>query len=78
MVEKDRVNSLNKRLETFFAENRQHIHHNPRYGVDFVPYPVPYSLFHNSNKVVAQWLRELGVEVWGGGPFSRWRVTEGP
>jgi hypothetical protein len=78
MVERDRVNHLNTRLEHFFAENREQIHHNPSYGVDFVPHPVPYSLSHNSNKVVAQWLRELGVEVRGGGPFSRWRLTEGP
>lgn len=78
MVERDRVNLLNTKLEQFFTENRQHIHHNPSYGVDFVPYPVPYSLSHNSNKVVAQWLRELGVEVRGGGPFSRWKLTEDP
>lgn len=78
MVESDRVNLLNTRLEHFFAENRQHIHHNPGYGLEFVPHPVPYSLSHNSNEVVAQWLRELGVEVRGGGPFSRWKLTENP
>ncbi|MGB3224442.1 MAG: hypothetical protein WBB23_16700 [Desulforhopalus sp.] len=78
MVERDRVDFLNTRLEHIFAENRQHIHHNPTYGVDFVPHPVPYSLYHNSNKVVAQWLRELGVEVRGGGPFSRWKLSDDP
>lgn len=75
MVERDRVDLLNTRLEHIFAENRQHIHHNPSYGVDFVPHPAHYSLSNNSNKVVAKWLRELGVEVRGGGPFSRWKLA---
>lgn len=78
IVERDRVNELNTRLEHFFKKNRQQIHHNRIYGVDFVPHPVPYSLSHNSNKVVAQWLRELGVEVRGGGPLSRWKLMENP
>ena len=76
MVERDRVELLNSRLEDIFAENHQYIHHNPSNDLDFIPHPVPYSLSHNSNKVVAQWLQELGVEAQGGSLFSRWKLTE--
>jgi hypothetical protein len=77
-VELDKIVSLKARLEHIFAENRQRLYHDPSYGMDFVPYPEPYTLSHNSNQVVAQWLRELGAEVSGGGPFSRWKLTEHP
>jgi hypothetical protein len=77
-VEVDKIVSLKARLEHIFAENRQQLYHDPSYGMDFVPYPEPYSLGHNSNQVVAQWLRELGAEVRGGGPFSRWKLSESP
>jgi hypothetical protein len=77
-VEVDKIVSLKARLEHIFAENRSRLYHDPSYGMDFVPYPEPYTLGHNSNQVVAQWLRELGAEVSGGGPFSRWKLSKNP
>jgi hypothetical protein len=41
----------------------------------FVPDARPYSYFHNSNHVVAQWLRELGCETRGPAFSSEWRVA---
>ena len=68
-AEAESVARLRSRLETIFLENRQTLHHNPAFDIDFVRHPEPYSLSHNSNTVVAGWLRELGAEVRGSGPF---------
>lgn len=68
------VSRLRSRLEAIFVENRGTLHHNPTFGLDFVRHPEPYSLGHNSNTVVAGWLRELGADVRGSGPFSDWKI----
>lgn len=74
LAEVESVARLRDRLEAIFLENLQTLHHNPDLGIDFVRHPEPYSLSHNSNTVVAGWLRELGAEVRGGGPFSDWTI----
>ena len=74
LAEVENVARLRDRLEAIFLENRQTLHHNPDLGIDFVRHPEPYSLSHNSNTVVAGWLRELGAEVRGSGPFSSWTI----
>ena len=74
LAEMKNVVRLRDRLEAIFLENRQTLHHNPDLGIDFVRHPEPYSLSHNSNTVVAGWLRELGAEVRGSGPFSSWTI----
>lgn len=73
-VEAENAARLQGRLEVIFRENRETLHHNEALGIDFVRHPEPYSLSHNSNTVVAGWLRELGAEVRGGGPFSSWTI----
>ena len=46
--------------------------------LQFVPHPRRYSYFHNSNHMVASWLRELGCEIHGLTLHSRWRVERHP
>lgn len=74
-VPADRAAALTARLEALFRERADTRTHNPRYGLDFVRHPNPYSLGHNSNHVAGQWLRALGCRVDMGGPFSVWRVA---
>jgi hypothetical protein len=45
------------------------------YDLEFVPHPVRYTYFHNSNHMVAGWLRELGCSTRGPAFNSLWRVT---
>jgi hypothetical protein len=77
-AEAQNIARLRARLDKIFVENQGNLHHNPIFGLDFVPHPEPYTISHNSNTVVAQWLRELGFEVRGGGPLSRWKIMENP
>ena len=42
----------------------------------FVPHPGQYSLAHNSNQVVADWLTELGCDVSRRPILSGWRLQE--
>jgi hypothetical protein len=44
-------------------------------GLQFVPYPQPYTYLGNSNHAVAAWLRDLGCETRGLSLHSRWRVA---
>ena len=75
-VEAGNAARLRERLEAIFSANRETLHHNPDYGIDFVRHPEPYSLSNNSNTVVAGWLRELGAEVRGRGPLSDWKILQ--
>ncbi len=77
-VEAAQANRLDRRLGELFAGQADALIDNPLYDLEFVPHPTPYSLFHNSNHQVAEWLRKLGNTVEGGGPYSRWRVVEPP
>ena len=47
---------------------------NAAYDLVFVPYPEPYSMFHNSNQVVAGWLEQLGCRVEGTTLLSVWQL----
>lgn len=49
---------------------------NRDYGLRFVEHDAPYTYFHNSNHMVADWLRRLGCTVRGPTFGSRWRVQE--
>ena len=44
------------------------------YDLVFVPHPDPYSMFHNSNRVVAGWLEQLGCRVEGTTLLSVWQL----
>ncbi len=63
-------------LEALFAEGRARaLHHNATIDVYFVPHPLDYTLAHNSNLVVGQWLEALGCTVRGRPLLSNWRVA---
>jgi predicted small secreted protein len=70
-----KIDSLDRRLAHTFEQRRAQAYANVGYAVEFVPGERPYTLFHNSNHVVAGWLRELGIEVRGNPVFGSWRVA---
>ena len=74
-VERDRVEALRNRLDTLIAGAEFRL---PAPDVDlvFVPHPRQYSLAHNSNQVVADWLTELGCDVSRRPILSGWRLQE--
>jgi hypothetical protein len=46
----------------------------PAYGLVFAPHPADYYWGNNSSSVIAGWLREMGVRVFGWGLIASWRV----
>jgi hypothetical protein len=75
-VEADAAQALIERLDTIFHANIDSRVVNRAYGLEFVPHPEPYSWPHNSNSVVAGWLREMGVEVEGPTLLAMWDCQE--
>jgi hypothetical protein len=47
----------------------------PAYGLVFAPHPESYFWANNSSSIIAGWLRELGVGVFGWGLLASWSVT---
>ena len=74
----EKVARLRNRLEKIFTEAEDGTRYNPAFDLEFVRHPEPYSLDHNSNTIVAEWLREIGVEIRGDGPLSQWKVASEP
>lgn len=70
-VPRSRVAALRRRLDHHFETADRH-HFQPIYQLVFVPYPEDYWFMHQSNEVVANWLRALGLEVNGPTLFSNW------
>jgi hypothetical protein len=60
-------------LDRIFYENRAGSIYNEAYDLVFVPHPDPYSMVHNSNQVVADWLEQMECRVEGTALFSVWR-----
>jgi hypothetical protein len=77
-VSAGRSNDLGDRLDGFFSDHADSHTENPLYDLEFVRHPDPYHAGHNSNHMVARWLRELGCEVRMHGPFSMWTVIPPP
>lgn len=73
-VDPMRARMLTDRLDTLFQERQHEAVYNADYDLDFVPHPDLYGLGHNSNHVVAKWLRELGCTVEGPGTVGDWKV----
>jgi hypothetical protein len=73
-VEAQRLRELRRRLDDLYSANALSRVYNALYDLDFVPYPMPYSVLYNSNHVIAAWLEELGCEVRGPALWSQWRV----
>jgi hypothetical protein len=68
------IEELRARLDSIYQANLETRTYNPAYDLEFVHHPQPYSAFHNSNRVVARWLWELGCDVRGLALLSKWRV----
>jgi len=73
-VERGDVEQLAASLEATYEMNLHTRVHNPAADLEFVHHPRPYTGFHNSNTVVADWLRDLGCRVEGPRLFASWRV----
>lgn len=74
-VEEGRVAALRARLDSLHAAGRERAQlYNATYDLEFAHHPRRYWLGHNSNQVVAAWLRELGVGTRGPAILSDWRV----
>ena len=73
-----RVDALDRRLRLHFERSSDQALYHERFDLEFVPSVRPYTLLHNSNHVVAEWLGELGIVVRGNPVFGRWRVEPGP
>ena len=65
VVASEDASSLLMRLETEFESHLGGAHFQPLYDAHFVPSDKAFHLFHNCNRAVANWLRELGCEVRG-------------
>lgn len=75
-VDAGRARRLRNRLDYFFAEGAATRIYNRAYDLEFVHHPRDYTIFYNSNRVVAEWLRWLGCRVRGPLLFSRWRIED--
>ena len=64
------VQLLVGRLDRIYEENHAERVDNAVYDLVFVPYPEPYSMFHNPNQVVAGWLEQLGCRFEGTALFA--------
>jgi hypothetical protein len=72
------IDALQAELETLFHSRRDTLHYNPDFDLEFVTHPVDYTVYHNSNRVVARWLTQLGCTVKGGYALTGWRVAGAP
>lgn len=68
------IHRLRARLDTIYRTNIATLRYNPAYDLEFVQHPATYTIVHNSNRVVAGWLRELDCQVTGLLLLSRWQV----
>ena len=76
-VEASAVRDLMARLDSVFSANLYSRVVNEAYDLEFVPDPEPYNFFsHNSNSVVADWLRALGCRIDGTALWADWRLEE--
>jgi hypothetical protein len=73
-VERAAVERLRQDLEKLFLAAMETRVYNPEPNLEFVRHPEPYTLVNNSNRKVAQWLRQLGCRVSGIPLFSKWRI----
>lgn len=78
VVDSERIESLRTHLDSIYESNLKSRIYNTDYDLEFVHHPSIYWAFHNSNEVVALWLRELGCRIRGTVLFSNWKVEPSP
>jgi hypothetical protein len=77
-VGREAVVRLTEQFDALFAANIETLHYNPEPKLEFVKHPRRYTIFTNSNSMIAEWLRELGCEVVGFPLMSKWRIEPPP
>lgn len=75
-VETTEAESVMAGLDELHAQGSARHIDVPEYGLVFAPHPVDYFWGHNSSSVIAGWLREMGVGVFGWGLTASWRVVD--
>jgi hypothetical protein len=75
LAESSAIEGLRTKLDDIYRTNKASLIYNPAIDLEFVHHPVPYSAAHNSNRVVADWLRALGCEVRGPTFVPNWQVS---
>lgn len=73
-VESEAVQRLRETLDGIYHENLDTLIVTESVGLSFTHHPQSYCALHNSNHVVADWLRQLGVQTRGITCVSTWRV----
>jgi len=68
------IEDLRARLDGIYEANKSSVIYNSQIDLEFVHHPVPYSSEHNSNRVVADWLRALGCTVEGPTFVPNWKI----
>lgn len=68
------IDDLRFRLDGIFEASKSSLIYNSEIDLEFVHHPVPYSSEHNSNRVVADWLRALGCTVEGPTFVPNWKI----
>lgn len=74
-VPRDAALDLADRLDRIYVAGQDQAVTNPTLSLTFVPHPDSYWALHNSNVVMAEWLKALGVRVRGTALLSRWEVV---
>lgn len=74
-VEAALAQRLRETLDSQFMAAIASRHYSPAHDTDFVTHPRPYSLASNSNRVVGEWLVELGCRIQGQPVLSRWSLA---
>lgn len=73
-VEAERVDALHQQLEQIYQDNLPTRHRQPAHNFDFVKHPQPYTLRHNSNRMVADWLTQMDVTVSRRPTVTTWQL----
>lgn len=66
--------ALIQHLDGYFMEEAPNAAYSEEFAMEFVPYPRGYWLAHQSNLVIAQWLREMGFQVRSFPLLLTWRI----
>lgn len=74
-VGRARVRAFEDEIERLYRSRLDTEVDTPATGLRFVHHPRRYTYFHNSNHMVAAWLRELGCRTRGRPFHSSWRVA---
>lgn len=72
-VERAAVEELRARLDALFAAADLQLD-SPDTDLVFVRHPRDYTLRHNSNRVIADWLVALGCEIHGWALYAHWKI----